>query len=212
MQAGEEMLRSKPLGDGTFDHNSYSSPDAVNSIKWDNLNEESYQAVYNYYKGLIAFRKAHPALRMTSADDVQASITAMTGLDANVNAFQIASGTNGEENYGIFVIFNPNTAETTVTLPAGDWTIYVDAQNAGTAALGTASGSVTVAPISAMVLVLENEPPVETAPAVSEPVEETHAPDAPVEEPAKPGVLPAILAGAAAAAAALFFFLRKRKK
>ena len=215
MQAGEEMLRSKPLGDGTFDHNSYSSPDSVNSIKWDNLNDETYQAVYNYYKGLIAFRKAHPALRMTSADDVKANITVLEGLESNVNAFQIAAGTNGEENYGIVVIFNPNTAATTVTLPAGDWTVYVDSESAGTTALATATGSVSVAPISAMVLVLENEPPVETVPVASDPAEETHSPDAPAEEPApaNTGLIAGILAAASAAAvAAVFFFLRKRKK
>ena len=35
--SGEEMLRSKVSDDGTFDDNSYNSPDSVNSIKWDSL-------------------------------------------------------------------------------------------------------------------------------------------------------------------------------
>ncbi len=151
-QAGEEMLRSKPLGDGTFDHNSYRSPDSVNSLKWDNLNDPVYQDVYNYYQGVIAFRQAHPALRMTSAEDVNAHITEIACADGNVLAFHIASGANGENN-DLFVVFNPRPESTTVTLPEGEWTIYINGEDAGTTALGTASGDLEVAPISAMVLV-----------------------------------------------------------
>lgn len=45
--------------------------------------------VYEYYKGLIAFRKAHSALRMTTAAAIQNNLTFMTGLDANVVAYTI---------------------------------------------------------------------------------------------------------------------------
>ncbi len=133
--------------------NSYNSPDSVNSIKWDTLEDETYQNVYNYYKGLIAFRKAHAALRLTNADDVNANITSVDGLDENVLAFRINGGVNGETSDGIFVIFNPNSTETSVTLPDGAWDVCVNADHAGTEALTTVSGSVSVEPISAMVLV-----------------------------------------------------------
>ena len=152
VHAGEEMLRSKPTWKGTFDDNSYKSSDKVNSLKWDNLNDPVYQDVVNYYAGLIAFRKAHPALRMTDAEEVAAHITQLPGLDFNVVACHISSGANGEEN-DIVAIFNPRKSETAVTLPEGEWTIYVNAQDAGNKALGKAEGEVTVEPISAMVLV-----------------------------------------------------------
>lgn len=152
-QAGEEMLRSKPKGDGTYDHNSYKSSDEINNIKWDDLNNETYMDTVNYYKGLIEFRKAHPALRMTSADLIKENITSMEDLESNVLAFQINGGVNGEPSDGLFVIFNPRKAATTVTLPEGNWTIYVNGEDAGTTALGTAEGSVSVDAISAMVLV-----------------------------------------------------------
>ena len=155
-QAGEEMLRSKPLPDGTFDHNSYSSPDSVNSLKWDNLNSETYQNVLGYYQGLIAFRQAHPALRMTSAEDVANYITSVDGLENGVLAFRIAAGANGEDK-DLFVIFNPTAGDVDVTLPDGEWTIYVNDTKAGTDALGTAQDSASVAPISAMVLVRTGE-------------------------------------------------------
>nr|MBQ8244968.1 type I pullulanase [Oscillospiraceae bacterium] len=152
IHAGEEMLRSKPTWKGTFDDNSYKSSDKVNSLKWDNLNDPVYQDVVDYYAGLIAFRKAHPALRMTDAAEVEAHIKQLPGLDFNVMACQISSGANGEEN-DIIAIFNPRSSETVVDLPEGDWKIYVNAEDAGTAVLGEAQGQVSVEPISAMVLV-----------------------------------------------------------
>ena len=76
----------------------------------------------------------------------------LPGLDFNVVACHISSGANGEEN-DIVAIFNPRKSETAVTLPEGEWTIYVNAQDAGNKALGKAEGEVTVEPISAMVLV-----------------------------------------------------------
>ena len=157
-QAGEEILRSKPNGQGGYDHNSYKSSDEINNLKWDDLNNEAYQDVYNYYKGLIAFRKAHPALRMTSAEDVTANIVCLENMASNVNAFHIKGGVNGETSNGLVVIFNPRKEATTVNLPVGDWNIYVNGEEAGTTVLGSASGSVTVDAISAMVLVQDTAP------------------------------------------------------
>ena len=165
-QAGEEMLRSKPLPEGGFDHNSYKSSDEINSIKWDNLSNETYADVVDYYTGLIAFRKAHPALAMTTAEEVSEHITTLSGLEFNVQACHISAGANGEENE-IIAIFNPRSSETVVELPEGDWTIYVNGEDAGTEALGTAAGTVTVDAISACVLVKEAA---ETTPA-TEPTE-----------------------------------------
>ena len=208
MQAGEEMLRSKPTGDGGFDHNSYASSDEVNNLKWDNLNDETYQDVFEYYKGLIAFRKAHPALRMTSAEDVKSNITVIKGLQNEVTAFQINGGVNGEERAGLFVIFNPAVDAQTVTLPEGSWDIYINGEDSGTEIIATAEGSVTVEPISAMVLVQEEAPVPET-----EPVAETTpaAEDLPESTGFNGGMI-AILAAVIAALCAVFIALKNRKK
>jgi len=152
-QAGEEMLRSKPLEDGTFDHNSYKSPDSVNSLKWDNLNQDIYLDTYRYYQGLIDFRKAHPALRMTDAEMVKESITAITDPNSSVLAFEIAGGVNGEESDGLYVIFNPRSEAASMDLPEGQWTVYINGDDAGTIPLDIVEGTVSVDPISAMVLV-----------------------------------------------------------
>ncbi len=150
MQAGEELLRSKGKDDGTFDHNSYKSPDAVNSLKWENLHK--FQQVYRYYKGLIAFRKAHPALRMREAAQIAAHIHPAAHLQGNVTAFHITAGAGGEEK-DLFVIFNPEKEDVCITLPAGKWDVYINRETAGTAVLDTAQDCVTVPSISAMVLI-----------------------------------------------------------
>lgn len=201
MQAGEEMLRTKMNSSGQYDENSYASPDSVNSLKWDTLNEEEYLNTYNYYKGLIAFRKAHPALRMTTAEDVAANITAVEGLDANVTAFEIKGGANGDSAEGMFIIFNPNAEETQVTLPDGVWDVYINGEKAGTEVLETITDkTATVAPISAMVLVKgegEAQTPVDTVEA---------------EKPLNKGLIAAVAAGVVVVAAGIFAAVKKRKK
>ena len=169
-QAGEELLRTKPLPEGGFDHNSYKSPDSINSIKWDTLSDPVVQDVSAYYAGLIEFRRNHPALRMTTAEEVAEKITQLPGLDFNVLGFHIAKDANGEQNE-LVILFNPNAEATTVTLPEGTWDIRINGEDAGDASLGSVEGTVEVAPISAMVLVCGGEEPVApTEPVAAEPV------------------------------------------
>lgn len=155
MMSGEEMLRTKTKEDGSFDSNSYMSGDEVNSMKWSDLESEEYQKVYNYYKGLIAFRKAHGALRLSDAADVEENVKPVEGMAENVVAFDISGGVNGETAKEIYVVFNANNEEQIINLPDGKWNVYIDGEKAGTEVISTVKGSATVAPISAMVLVRE---------------------------------------------------------
>ena len=125
--------------------------------------------VYEYYKGLIAFRKAHPALRLTTSSDCNSTIFQIPNLPANVVGYKIHGGINGESSDGIVAIFNANNAFTTVTLPEGNWNVYVNGEKAGTAVLDTVSGTVSVDPISAMILVKGSLPPEDDTPAVDDP-------------------------------------------
>ena len=171
---------------------------------------------YNYYKGLIAFRKAHPALRLTTADEVDANVTAVTGTDANVVAFNINGGSavNGETADALFVIFNGNNASTTVTLPEGEWNICINGQDAGTASLATASGTVTVDAISAMVLVKGDvvdpnatEPTTESTPAADDKAEDPKDSNGP-----STALIIGIIAVVAVVAIAVIVILLKKKK
>ena len=167
IHAGEEMLRSKPHTDAennfVFDHNSYSSGDGVNSFKWSELANELNAASYDYYKGLIAFRKAHPALRMTEQAEILATMEALeTGSD-NVIAI-LNNGGNGEDAQ-ILTVINAG-GDATVTLPEGEWNVYVNAATAGTEIIETVSGEIEVEATSALILVkAEEEVPEESVPS-----------------------------------------------
>lgn len=155
-QAGEEILRSKPLEDGTYEHNSYASPSSLNSIKWDDLNKAEVQQSVEYYKGLMELRKNHAAFRMTSYTDILANFDYIQdGMDDedSVIVYTLNGGANGEVSDGIVVIFNPSKNTKTIELPEGEWNICVNAEKAGTEVLGTATGKVEVDAISAMVLI-----------------------------------------------------------
>ena len=152
IQLGQDFLRTKPIDETftKFDHNSYKSSDFTNSIKWGR--KEEYKNVYDYYKGLIAFRNAHAALRMMTAEDVTSNLTFMENLDKNVVAFTIANNANGDISEKIFVAHNANKDAKTLTLPSGSWDVFVDANNAGTTVLRSCSGSIEVSGISTVVL------------------------------------------------------------
>ena len=96
------------------------------------------------------------ANRMTDAAMVEEAITTINTSNSSALAFNIAGGVNGEESEGLYVIFNPRSEAVSMDLPEGQWTIYINGEDAGTTPLGTAEGTVSVDPISAMVLVKEN--------------------------------------------------------
>ena len=170
IHAGEEMLRSKPDSSQEigFNHNSYASGDEINGIKWDNLQNERIAASVEYYTGLLALRRAHPAMRLTTEADVTAAMGKMETGNANVVAF-LNNGAGLED--AIISIFNADAAAYTVTLPEGKWSVCVDKTAAGTQALRVVEGSVDVEGTSAMIL-LAADPDAQLGEAeVQEPVE-----------------------------------------
>ena len=70
--------------------------------------------------------------------------------------FDIAGGMEGENAKEIYLVFNANPETKTITLPEGDWNVYITGEKAGTQALATVSGEVTVEAISSLVLVKED--------------------------------------------------------
>lgn len=146
LQAGEEMLRTKIMPDGSFAENSYNLPDSVNCLKWDRLDKPEYQDVYRYYQGLIAFRKAHQGLRMTTAEDIRNRIVPFECGDPHTVVFEI----RGKDP--LFLAFNAGSEAVTLSLPLGKWSLCINDQNAGTKVLEICERHITVPPISALVL------------------------------------------------------------
>ncbi len=153
MMSGEEFLRTKTREDGTYEHNSYASPDSVNALDYSRINQ--YREAYNYYKGLIRFRNAHPALRYGTPEEVEANFaSALDNAETGVAAFTV---TYGDEK--IMVVYNPLSEATQVTLPEGNWDVYVKDTTAGDRdVIETVSGTTSVPRISAMVLVQNYTP------------------------------------------------------
>ena len=148
MMAGEEMLRTKPAKGGKFDSNSYKSPDSVNSIKWNTLKKAEYQETLAYYKGLIAFRKEHPSLRLSTRAEVVKHVHPLFCKNPNVVSFLIDEGEDK-----IFVAFNAEKEPVDLPLPAGKWHICVQENIASAIPFGSISNNASIAPISALVLV-----------------------------------------------------------
>ncbi len=146
IQAGQEFLRSKPLPGGAFDHNSYNAPDAVNSIKWNRKSE--YIDVYDYYRGLIALRKAHTAFRMPTKELIDRNMIFLDKLPQHVVGFILKGDCSLEE---IIVFFNPNGYEVPM-YAFTKYDVYADGDHAGTEPLCTVENEYVLPPYSTMVL------------------------------------------------------------
>jgi pullulanase len=147
IQAGQEFLRSK---DG--DHNSYRSSDAVNSLKW--AERAKQKVTVEYYKGLIALRKAHPAFRMNTPSAISANLKFLTAPD-DVLAYSLNGKAAKDKWSTIVVISNPYGTAKKVNLPAtGNWQVVVSGDKAGVTTLSTLKKAkvATVAANSTLVL------------------------------------------------------------
>ena len=151
IQAGEEFLRSKPLPEKKgFAENSYNMPDAVNSIKWDNIHE--YPDMIAYYKGLMALRKAHSVFRMQSEAEMTQNLCFLSDTPENVVAYLLKGKGADDTPENILVIFNGNDEEILYNLPEGKWKILVDDKTAGADGKKNISEKADVEPLSALVL------------------------------------------------------------
>ncbi len=149
MFAGEELFRGKK---GV--HNSYQSPDSINAIDWTLKHTNADQ--FNYYKELIALRKAHPAFRMTTADDIARHITFDKVTAPNLISYSIKDHANGDTWKEIKLIFNGSAEPRTVRVPRGNWTIIAEDGRLKATGLGQSrGGTLTVAPTSALILAKE---------------------------------------------------------
>ncbi len=121
IHAGAEFLRSKPSSTGSgYDENSYASPDSTNQLRWDLLAQDTNYEVYQYYKEMIAFRLAHPAFRMSTAEQVINAIEFIDYDDDSVVAYTISSYANDDPFDTILVIHNTGSFAK-YDLPEGTW-------------------------------------------------------------------------------------------
>lgn len=149
-QGGEEILRSKPMENGGFNSNSYNANDGVNSIKWNE--KTTNKDVYEYYKGLIEFRKANSGLRMSTTADVQKNLEFLNGLPKDVIGYIITQKNSSGAKEEIMVIHNGSNKDFLLELPENRWNIYVNDEKAGDKKLGEVEKRVDVPRISTLIL------------------------------------------------------------
>ncbi|MBJ6110851.1 type I pullulanase [Hymenobacter sp. BT523] len=118
LPVGDEFLRTKGGS-----HNSYNLPDSVNQIDW--ARKAKYAGVYEFYRKLIAMRRAHPAFRLPTAELVQQHLEFLPNTHPGVIAYQLKNHAGGDAWQDIIVIFNGNRSADSVTLPRGTYTVVL---------------------------------------------------------------------------------------
>ena len=128
IHAGEELLRTK-----NFDHNSYKSPDSVNSIQWGTLCQSDVQQTLSFYKKLIRIRKEAAALR-----DPGTVVIPLPYASQHTAAYKTGD---------LLVLFNAGQTPHLFDLPEGSWQVLLSETTAS-----TADTALTLPPISAAIL------------------------------------------------------------
>ena len=136
------------------DDNSYASGDAVNGLNW--AARANNASTVNYYKGLIALRKAHAGFRIKTAAAIASNISVATSTKSVIK--EVINGKNvGDTWKTIVVLHNSNSSAVTITLPAkGTWAIVVNGASAGVTTLATLKGANKVVVPAMTSLVLHN--------------------------------------------------------
>ncbi len=112
---GEEVMRDKK---GV--HNSYQSPDEINAIDW--MLKSENRDLFDYYKGLVALRKAHPAFRLGKAELVREHLEFLPVEGSNLVAFRLKNNAGGDAWSEIVVVLNARQKTAEVELPEGNYT------------------------------------------------------------------------------------------
>jgi len=116
--AGEEILRRKINPDGTMNHNTYNCGDAINAIDWGCLREAEYRKQRDYYRKLIAFRKAHPVFALDDPEEITKRFRFYDVWESEAFWCIIdCTGIEGETVDKLVLFFNPDQKEQVVKLP-----------------------------------------------------------------------------------------------
>ncbi|MBD3410123.1 MAG: pullulanase [Ignavibacteriales bacterium] len=148
---GQEYARSKVIAEsdapddrvGLLDENSYNKDNETNYVNYAHARVNA--ELRDYYRGLIALRKAFTAFRRAEYDD-----TVFGGAETNHLACSFYLEGDGE---AFIVAMNADRErEEPTRLPAGEWEIFVDPDKAGVEPLGRVEKELTVPPSSGYIL------------------------------------------------------------
>ena len=144
---GEELFRSKH-----GEKNTYNMPDKYNAIDWSL--KSRYNDLVEYYKGLIALRKAHPAFALESGDQVRKHLKFIECDNAAAVGFVLDDLEGIDSAKRIVVLMNGSRESVEFAIPKGSYRWITDGErwtlNGGDTV--ESNGTVTVAPISGVIL------------------------------------------------------------
>jgi pullulanase len=119
--------------------------------------------VYEYYRGLIALRRAHPMFRLETAAEVRSALEFLDHPSPEGPATPpgclgyLLRDVTGRDSWArALVLANPQAKALPFHIPAGDWRLYVNGREARLSpiapAAGLDEGVATVSPRSVMIL------------------------------------------------------------
>ncbi len=141
--AGEEFGRTK-----NGDTNSYRGPLRTNALDWQRAWQPEFAALTRYYRGLLAIRRAWPALSGAGGEPAP-FLLALPGW-----LIGFVAEAEGETGAGeLAVYYNPEPTPQWVDLPAGRWQTLCDGTRAQDRAFGSAcEGALELPAKSAVIL------------------------------------------------------------
>ncbi len=140
LHAGTEFLRTKNGVENSFDKG-----DIVNSINWDLKTQNN--ASYTFIKSLIQIRRAHPAFRMQTAQQIAAHLNFEKNLPTGIIAYTINGAAVGDRWKEIWVAYNGKQTPQTISLPKGTWKVGLSSKGSSKSA-----NNYTLAGSSAVIL------------------------------------------------------------
>ena len=148
LYGGEELYRTKQGID-----NSYQSPDSINIIPWENL--EKYADLHEYYKQMIAIRRAHKGFRLGSAEAVEEHVEFLDADNDQVIVYRIKDLKDIDTAKSLLVILNGSAENVSCELPemSGECVILAQNGQANVAGIDFAPyDKIDVAPYSATII------------------------------------------------------------
>ena len=148
LYGGEELYRTKQGID-----NSYQSPDDINIIPWEN--KIKYADLFEYYRQMIAIRRAHKGFRLGSAEAVRAHVEFLPTDNDQLILYRIKDLEGIDSAKSLLVILNGSAKKVTCELPQMDGECVVLASDGKANANGldfSAYDLTHVAPYSATII------------------------------------------------------------
>ena len=146
LYGGEELYRTKKGID-----NSYQSPDSINTIPWEN--KEKYADLVEYYRQMIAIRRAHKGFRLGSSELVKEHVEFLDTENESLIIYRINNLEEFDSAKSLTVLLNGSAKQAKAEVPEGTYTVLVHDAQVDISGLGQIQGTqVVVEPYSATIL------------------------------------------------------------